>query len=68
MSECFDSVVSRHQQKRLSYHELDKKSNALAHGLAQRGVKKGDRVAVSLGNNIEYATVRIDCFKPFYKI
>ncbi|CAF9943255.1 MAG: hypothetical protein ALECFALPRED_010924 [Alectoria fallacina] len=48
-------LVSRHQRARLTYDDLDRKSNDLARGLWQRGVKKGDRVAVSLGNNIEYA-------------
>lgn len=52
------SVVSRHQRTRLTYQQLDNQSNALARGLYSRGVKKGDRVAVSLGNNIEFATVR----------
>ena len=51
-------VIARHQQTRLSYRALDTQSNALAQGLISRGVKKGDRVAVSLGNNIEYAIVR----------
>lgn len=51
-------VVSRHQRTRLTYDGLDRKSDDLARGLLQRGVKKGDRVAVSLGNNIEYAIVR----------
>ena len=51
-------VISRHQQERLTYDALNLKSNALARGLSNIGVKKGDRVAVSLGNNIEYATVR----------
>jgi len=50
-------VVSRHQQSRLTYDALDTKSNALARGLLNVGVKKGDRVAVSLGNNLEYAIV-----------
>lgn len=52
-------MVSRHQRQRLTYDELDQKSNSLARGLAGIGVKKGDRVAVSLGNSIEYATVRL---------
>lgn len=43
---------------RLNYDALDQKSNAFARGLSKIGVKKGDRVAVSLGNNIEYAIVR----------
>ncbi|KAL9609380.1 MAG: hypothetical protein Q9167_005849 [Letrouitia subvulpina] len=51
------SVVSRHQQTRLTYDALDRKSNAFARGLQNQGVQKGDMVAVSLGNNIEYAIV-----------
>ena len=57
LTDSYCSVISHHQRTRLSYHALDRDSNALAHGLANLGVKKGDRVAVSLGNNIEYATV-----------
>lgn len=59
------SVISRHQREILTYADLDIQSNALAKGLANIGVEKGDRVAISLGNNIEFATVgfswRITC-------
>jgi len=55
-------VISRHQNIRLTYHDLDRDSNALARGLAKIGVQKGDRVAVSLGNNIEFATVSSPSF------
>lgn len=51
------SVISRHQGARLTYGALDKKSKAFAQGLLALGVKKGDRVAIMLGNNIEYAIV-----------
>lgn len=55
------AVVSRAQNQRLTYEELNFKSNALAKALQKEvGVKKGDRVAVSLGNNVEFATVRYD--------
>lgn len=50
-------MISCHQQNTLTYDALDVQSNALARGLANIGVKKGDRVAVSLGNNVEFATV-----------
>lgn len=50
-------VISHHQRTILTYEALDRDSNALARGLQKRGVKKGDRVAVSLGNNVEFATV-----------
>jgi non-ribosomal peptide synthetase component E (peptide arylation enzyme) len=52
-----DSVISHHQRTRLSYDALDRASNQLARGLQKIGVKKGERVAVSLGNNVEFATV-----------
>ncbi|GAB7359638.1 hypothetical protein MBLNU230_g6819t2 [Neophaeotheca triangularis] len=56
-------VISRHQQAQLSYHDLDSKSNSLARGLQSIGVRKGDRVAVSLGNNLEFATITYALFK-----
>ncbi|KAF2014670.1 acetyl-CoA synthetase-like protein [Aaosphaeria arxii CBS 175.79] len=58
-----DAVISHHQRIRLTYDTLDRSSNILARGLAKAGVKKGERVAVSLGNNIEYATVTYALFK-----
>ncbi|KAK2794023.1 hypothetical protein FQN50_009957 [Emmonsiellopsis sp. PD_5] len=57
------AVVSRHQAQRVTYDELDRKSNALARGLAASGLRKGDRAAVSLGNSIEYAIVTYALFK-----
>jgi acyl-coenzyme A synthetase/AMP-(fatty) acid ligase len=61
--ELFDTyikhrVISRHQNRILTYGQLDRDSNALARGLSKKGVKKGDRCAVMLGNNVEFATVR----------
>ena len=57
------AVISRAQKERLTYRELDERSNALARGLRERGVKKGDRVAVSLGNNWEYAVTNYALYK-----
>lgn len=56
-------VISRHQQAQLTYYDLDAKSNSLARGLQSIGVRKGDRVAVSLGNNLEFATITYALFK-----
>ena len=53
----------RHQRAQITYDELDKKSNALARGLQAIGVKKGDRVSVSLGNNSEFAITTYALFK-----
>ncbi|KAI1622611.1 fatty-acyl-CoA synthase [Exophiala viscosa] len=58
-----NAVISRHQNKRLTYSQLDLDSNALARGLQSLGVKKGDRVCVSLGNNLEFATITYALFK-----
>lgn len=52
------SVISKHQNDRATYLDLDARSNALARGLESVGVQKGDRVAVMLGNSMEHATVR----------
>ncbi|KPI42523.1 putative acyl-CoA synthetase YngI [Cyphellophora attinorum] len=57
------AVISRHQNKRVTYHELDLNSNVLAKGLQSLGVKKGDRVCVHLGNNLEFATITYALFK-----
>lgn len=53
------SVISHHQQIKLTYDRLDRDSDRLARGLRSIGVKKGDRVCVFLGNNAEYATVSL---------
>lgn len=57
------AVISRHQNKRLTYSQLDRDSNVLARGLQSLGVNKGDRVCVSLGNNLEFATITYALFK-----
>ncbi|KAF8460301.1 hypothetical protein BDZ91DRAFT_833016 [Kalaharituber pfeilii] len=60
---CYSRVISRHQGARLTYSQLHEQSTTLACGLLGTGVKKGDRVAVSLGNNIEYAILHYALFK-----
>ena len=56
-------MVSRHQGQRLTYAELDAASTALARGLRRQGVARGARVAVSLGNSVEYAVTSYALFK-----
>jgi amino acid adenylation domain-containing protein len=41
------------QGRRVTYEELDKKSNALAHALGRAGVRRGDRVVVFADNTVE---------------
>ncbi|KAK4623583.1 Acyl-CoA ligase SID4 [Fulvia fulva] len=57
------AVITRHPRASLTYSQLDEKSNALARGLQGIGVKKGDRVSVSLGNNLEFAIATYAIFK-----
>lgn len=47
----------------LTFAELDAASNVLARSLRSLGVKKGDRVAVSLGNVAEHAVLAYAVFK-----
>ncbi|TWU72968.1 hypothetical protein ED733_003772 [Metarhizium rileyi] len=47
----------------LTYHALDLLSNRLASSLADLGVNKGDRVAISQGNTAEFAALTYACFK-----
>ncbi|KAI0487561.1 hypothetical protein F4859DRAFT_261096 [Xylaria cf. heliscus] len=47
----------------LTYASLDALSNTVAHSLRSLGVKKGDRVAVSLGNISESVVVTYAIFK-----
>ncbi|RPA94817.1 acyl-CoA synthetase/AMP-acid ligase-like protein II [Choiromyces venosus 120613-1] len=57
------AVISSHQNTRLTYSALHTQSTSLAHGLKNLGVQRGDRVAVSLGNNIEFALATYATFK-----
>ena len=41
------------QGRRITYDELDKKSNALARALGRAGVRRGDRVVVFADNTVE---------------
>ena len=45
-----DKVALVCQEQRVTYRELDRQSNALAHALVSRGVKRGDRVVVFADN------------------
>ncbi len=48
-----DKVALVCQGERITYRELDERSNALAHALRRRGVGRGDRVVVFLENTAE---------------
>ncbi|WP_067681394.1 class I adenylate-forming enzyme family protein [Nocardia miyunensis] len=49
-----EQVALRNAQESITYAELDARSNAVAHGLAERGIGPGDRVAYLSNNRIEF--------------
>ncbi|KAM0131050.1 hypothetical protein ACHAO1_007555 [Botrytis cinerea] len=57
------ALISRSQNVKLTYRELDEKSNVIAYGLRNLGVQKGDRVAVSLGNGWEFGAITYAIWK-----
>ncbi len=49
--------------RRLTYRELDRRADRLAHHLATSGIGPGDRVGVQLANGTEYVESMLACFK-----
>ena len=47
-------IVSDWQQRSYTYNEMDTYSDAIARALLAAGIKKGDRVAILMGNTVEY--------------
>ncbi|KAJ0417997.1 acetyl-CoA synthetase-like protein [Aspergillus carlsbadensis] len=58
-----DRIAIITQSRGVSYRELDELSDALAQGFLALGTGKSDRVAVSLGNCIEYGVILYACLK-----
>jgi fatty-acyl-CoA synthase len=54
-----DAVVSRPQQRRLTYAQLDAAVDQLARGLIALGYNKGERIGVWSTNNIEWLLVQM---------
>jgi len=48
---------------RLSYTELDEASNRIANALLERGVGRGDRIAMLLSNSLEFVTTYLGIVK-----
>ncbi|MDO5651239.1 MAG: AMP-binding protein [Moraxella sp.] len=53
-----EALVSRHQNKRFSYHELHEKVEALACQLLEIGFKKGDRIGIWSPNCWEWTVAQ----------
>lgn len=56
-------VASHHQGISLSYAQANQRSDDLARGLYELGVRLGDRVAILMGNEIEYVETFLACTK-----
>lgn len=54
-----DAIVSRHQNRRLSYRALMQHTDALAKGLLAAGFEKGERIGVWATDNIEWLLVQL---------
>jgi len=75
LSDLFDlSFVGRRDSVALEYDgpndvhsitfgELDARANRMAHALAARGIRRGDRLAVHLANRIEFLDLFLACVR-----
>lgn len=71
LADLFESVVDTVPEReaivtgtrRLSYQELDQRTNSLAHALENMGVKPGDKIGLQLRNCNEYIEAMIAAFK-----
>ncbi|KAL3459748.1 acetyl-CoA synthetase-like protein [Aspergillus heterothallicus] len=71
VGENFSDIVQRFPDRTaiitrsrcVSYRELNELSDALAQGFLDLGLQRSDRVAVSLGNCIEYGVILYACLK-----
>ncbi|CAM4284841.1 hypothetical protein F901_03444 [Acinetobacter dispersus] len=58
-----EAIVSSHQNRRLSYKELQHEVNAFACSLLKLGLKKGDRLAIWSPNCVEWTVTQFAAFK-----
>jgi fatty-acyl-CoA synthase len=54
-----EALVSRHQQRRLTYRELQRQSRRLASALLRLGLAPGDRVGIWSHNNTEWLLMQL---------
>ena len=55
----YEAIVSRHQNRRLSYADLMRQTDALAKGLLASGFQKGERIGVWATDNVEWLLVQL---------
>jgi long-chain acyl-CoA synthetase len=49
-----NKVAFIHENARVSYREINNQANQLAHYLLEKGIRRGDRIALLLENSVEY--------------
>jgi acyl-CoA synthetase (AMP-forming)/AMP-acid ligase II len=50
-------IAAKDRDREINYGELNRRVNRLAHGLLSIGVRRGDGVAISVGNRIEHLEI-----------
>src|SRR5262245_25028368 len=50
-------IAAKDRRGQITYSELNARVNQLAHGLLSLGVRKGNGVALSIGNRIEHLEI-----------
>src|SRR3954468_15482633 len=50
-------IAAKDRLREISYGDLNARVNALAHALLAMGVRKGDAVALSVGNRVEHLEI-----------
>ncbi len=58
-----DNAALAAEGKTLTYAELDRRGNRLAHFLREKGVKAGDHVGLHMYNGLEYVEAMLGCMK-----
>lgn len=64
LNPTLEAVIDHASGRRFSFRELNARANRVAHAIGQRGVAKGDRVALLLMNGVEF----VECFFALAKI
>ena len=49
--------------RRLTYAELESRTNRMAHGLVQLGVRRGDRIGLLIGNSVLFVELYVAIVK-----
>ena len=57
LTNCRSRSLRKDRFRQITYSELNTRVNQLAHGLLSMGVRKGDSVAVMVGNRIEHLEI-----------